>query len=120
MGAHPHAAARDLAQQRVELGAVAPLMNRIDPDEHTIERGKVCADGVEACFLLHALALGLGEREAELGHADGCFLFATADKKESLFLAAAQVAASGSQRSALFCASFSTATMARPAAGSAG
>ena len=43
MGAHPDAARRDLAQQRIEIGAVAPLMNRIDPDENAIERGELCA-----------------------------------------------------------------------------
>ena len=39
MGAHPHAARRNFAQQRVEIGAVASLVNRVDPDEHSIERG---------------------------------------------------------------------------------
>ena len=47
MGAHPHAARRNFAQQRVEIGAVASLVNRVDPDEHAIERGELCAQGVE-------------------------------------------------------------------------
>src|SRR5262249_28369118 len=34
MGAHPDAARRDLAQQCVEIGAVAPLVDGVDPDEH--------------------------------------------------------------------------------------
>ena len=52
MGAHPDAARRDLAQQRIEIGAVAPLVNRVDPDEHTIERGELCANGVENIVLV--------------------------------------------------------------------
>ena len=52
MGAHPGAARRDLAQQRVEIGAVAPLVNRVDPDEHAIERGELCAHGVEHIVLV--------------------------------------------------------------------
>ncbi len=52
MGAHPDAARRDLAQQRVEIGAVAPLVNRVDPDEHAIERGELCAHGVEDIVLV--------------------------------------------------------------------
>src|SRR5438309_12050220 len=51
MGAHPYAARRDLAQQRVEVGAAAPLVNRVDPDEHAIERGELCAHGVEDVVL---------------------------------------------------------------------
>ena len=47
MGAHPHAACRDLAQQRVESSAVTPLVNRVNPDEHAFDRGELCADGVE-------------------------------------------------------------------------
>ena len=52
MGAHPDAARRDLAQQRVEICAVAPLVNRVDPDEHAIERGEPCAHGVEDIVLV--------------------------------------------------------------------
>jgi hypothetical protein len=65
MGAHPHAARRDLAQQRVEIGAVAPLVNRIDLDEHAIERGELCADGVENIVLVdHRFRINadIGER----------------------------------------------------------
>ena len=47
MGAHPHTARRDLAQQRVEIGAVSPLVNRVHPYKHAIERGELCAHGVE-------------------------------------------------------------------------
>ena len=46
MGAHPDAARRDLPQQCVEIGAVAPLVDGVDPDEHAIERGELCAHGV--------------------------------------------------------------------------
>ncbi len=52
MGAHPHAARRDLAQQCVEIGSVTPLVSRIDPDEHAIERGEPCAHGVEDIVLI--------------------------------------------------------------------
>jgi hypothetical protein len=47
MSAHPHAARRDLAHQRIEIGTVSTLVNRIYPDEHAIERGELCAHGVE-------------------------------------------------------------------------
>jgi hypothetical protein len=52
MGAHPDAARRDLAQQRVEIGAVAPLVNRIDPDEHAINHGELCAHSVADIVLI--------------------------------------------------------------------
>src|SRR5437588_8218126 len=52
MGAHPHATRCDLAQQRIEIGAVASLVNRVDPDKHAIERGELCAQGVEDIVLI--------------------------------------------------------------------
>src|SRR6516165_4404940 len=52
MGAHPHTLRRDLAQQGVKIDAVAPLMNWVDPDEHAIERGEVCAYFVEHIVLI--------------------------------------------------------------------
>ena len=42
----------DLAQQRVECGAVAPLVNWVDPDEHTIDCGELCSHGVEDIVLV--------------------------------------------------------------------
>ena len=58
MGAHPHPTYRHLAKQRVELSAVATLVNRIDPDEHAIERGELCAHGVEDVVLVdHRLSI---------------------------------------------------------------
>src|SRR5262249_45455449 len=42
----------DLAQQRVETGAIAPLVNRVDPDEDAIERGELRAHGVEDIVLV--------------------------------------------------------------------
>ncbi len=52
VGAHPEAARRYLAEQRVKNGAVAPLVNRIDPDEHTIEPEELCAHGGEDIVLV--------------------------------------------------------------------
>jgi hypothetical protein len=43
---------RDLAQQRVKIGAVAPLVNRVDPNEHAIEPGEPCAHGVTDIVLV--------------------------------------------------------------------
>jgi hypothetical protein len=37
MGAHPNTLRRNLAQQRVKIGAVAPFVDRVDPDQ--VERG---------------------------------------------------------------------------------
>src|SRR5947209_16887515 len=52
MVALPHATRCDLAQQRIEIGAVASLVNRVDPDKHAIERGELCAQGVEDIVLI--------------------------------------------------------------------
>lgn len=52
MGADPNAARRDLAQQRVEMGAVAPFVNRVYPDEYAIERSQLCAHGIEDVVLV--------------------------------------------------------------------
>ena len=52
IGADPDAMRRDLAQKRVEIGPVAPLVNWVDPDEHTIDRGELCAHGVEDIVLV--------------------------------------------------------------------
>ena len=68
MGAHPDAARRDLAQQRVEIGAVAPLVNRVDPDQHAIERGELGAHGVADIVLVdHRLCIDadIGERRED-------------------------------------------------------
>ena len=68
MGAHPDAARRDLAQQRVEISAVAPLVNRVDPDEHAIERGELCAHGLEDLVLVdHRFRIDadIGERRED-------------------------------------------------------
>jgi hypothetical protein len=43
----PDATRRDLAQQRIEIGAVASLVNRVDPDEHAIERDELRAHRVD-------------------------------------------------------------------------
>src|SRR5262249_30180069 len=52
MGAHPDAARRDFTQKCVELGAVASLMDWIDPDEHSIKRNELCAHGVKDIILV--------------------------------------------------------------------
>ena len=52
MSTHPDAARRDLAQQRVEIGTVAPLVNRVDPDQHAIERGELRPHGLEDVVLI--------------------------------------------------------------------
>ena len=52
MSAHPDAARRDLAQQRVQFGAIAPLVNWINPDEHAIDCGELCAHDVEDIILI--------------------------------------------------------------------
>ena len=52
MGTDPNAAHCDLAEQRVEAGAVAPFVNRIDPDEHAIECRELCVHGVEDIVLV--------------------------------------------------------------------
>ena len=65
MGAHPDAARRDLAQQGVEIGAVAPLVNGVDPDEHAIKRGELCAHGVNDIVLVNhrfRIDADIGER----------------------------------------------------------
>jgi hypothetical protein len=53
MGAHPNATRRHLAQQRIEIGAVASFVNRVDPNEYAIARGEPCADGVDDVVLVH-------------------------------------------------------------------
>ena len=68
MGAHPDAARRDFAQQRVEIGAVAPLVDGIDPDEHAIKRGELCAHGVNDIVLVdHRFRIdaNVGERRED-------------------------------------------------------
>src|SRR5215470_18929707 len=68
MGAHPGAACHDLAQQRVEIDAVAPLVNRVDPDEHAIERGELCARGIEDIVLVDyrfRIDADIGERRED-------------------------------------------------------
>ena len=68
MGAHPNAALRDLPQQSVENGAVASLMNRVDPDEHPIERNQLSAHGVEDLVLVdHRFRIDadIGERRED-------------------------------------------------------
>ena len=52
MGAHPDAARRNLAQQRIEFGSITPLVNWINPDEHTIDCGELCAHGAENIILI--------------------------------------------------------------------
>ena len=52
MRAHPDAARRNLAQQCVEIGAVASLVNGVDPDKYPIKRGELCADGVKNIVLV--------------------------------------------------------------------
>lgn len=80
MGAHPDAARRDLAQQRIEIGAVAPLVNRVDPDEHAIERGELRAHGIDDIVLVdHRFGIDadIGERfenGLEAARATGCQL----------------------------------------------
>src|SRR5215207_819697 len=53
MSAHPDAALCNFAQQRVEIGAVASLMDRVNPDEQAIESGKLRADGVDDLVLVN-------------------------------------------------------------------
>src|SRR5262249_10505076 len=52
VSAHPYAAHCDLAQQLVKVGTIAPIVNRIDPDKHAIERRELCADGVKDIVLI--------------------------------------------------------------------
>jgi hypothetical protein len=68
MGAHPDAARRDLAQQRVEISAVAPLVNRVDPDEHANDCGELCAHGLQDIVLVdHRFRIDadIGERRED-------------------------------------------------------
>ena len=37
VGAHPHPGLPDVAKQRIELRAVETVLNRVHPDEHSIE-----------------------------------------------------------------------------------
>jgi hypothetical protein len=59
---------RDIAQQSVKIGAVAPFVNRVDPDKHTIDPGEPCAHGFEDIvlidngFCIHAY---IGERRED-------------------------------------------------------
>ena len=52
MRAYPDAARGDLAQQCVKLGAVVPLVNRIDPNEHAIKPGELRAYDVDNIVLI--------------------------------------------------------------------
>jgi hypothetical protein len=46
------------------MGPVAPLVNRVDPDEYAIERGELCAHGVEDVVLVyHRLRIDTEIRE---------------------------------------------------------
>jgi hypothetical protein len=68
MGAHPDAARRDLAQQRIEMDAVPPIVNRVDPDEHAIECDEPCTHGVEDIVLVDhrfRIGAGIGERRED-------------------------------------------------------
>jgi hypothetical protein len=68
MGAHPDATRRDIAQQGVKIGAVAPFVNRVDPDKHTIEPGELCAHGVEDIVLIDnrlRIHANVGERRED-------------------------------------------------------
>src|SRR6516225_5353830 len=68
MGAHPRAAPRDLAQQRIEIGAVSALVNRVHPYKHAIERGELCAHGVDDIVLIdHGFCVDtdIGERRED-------------------------------------------------------
>src|SRR6516162_460707 len=68
MGAHPRAAPRDLAQQRIEIGAISALVNRVHPYEHAIERGELCAHGVDDIVLIdHGFCVDtdIGERRED-------------------------------------------------------
>ena len=81
MRTHPDAARRDVAQQRVEIDAVAPLMNRIDPDQHAIDRGELGAHGVEnIVFIDHRLGIDAkrGQRCEDGGEPAGLGSDATA------------------------------------------
>ena len=42
MGADPDAARRDVAQQGVEIGAISPVLNRVNPDQHAIDASSCC------------------------------------------------------------------------------
>ena len=65
MGAYPCPARRDVAQQRVETSAVAPLMNWVDPDQHAIDCGEPGAHRVgNVIFIDHRFGIDAkrGER----------------------------------------------------------
>ena len=47
MSTHPYAARRDFAQQRVEIGAVVPLVNRVHPDDHAADRSELRTHGMK-------------------------------------------------------------------------
>ena len=47
MGANPYAIGRQLAQQIIQLTAVAPRVQRIDPDQDAIDVGEIGADRVQ-------------------------------------------------------------------------
>jgi hypothetical protein len=44
VSAHPHAGVADLAKQRVEPGAVAPLLDRVHPHEDAIQAQELVAN----------------------------------------------------------------------------
>lgn len=52
MSAHPHALRGDVAQQRIETGAISAVLNRVDPDEHAVHCEKLFADGVSEAFVV--------------------------------------------------------------------
>ena len=67
--AHPRTARRDVAQQRVEHNACLPLMQRIDPNQHTIHRHELIAYFIRE-FLIENCRLRVNTDRAEfLKHA---------------------------------------------------
>ena len=69
MRAHPGTACRDVAQQRVERCASFPVLQRIDPYQHTVHRQKLIANLVRK-FLVENCRLGVKTNRGEfLEHA---------------------------------------------------
>src|SRR5262245_48352234 len=57
VGAHPDALRGDVAQQGVKTGAASTVLNRVDPDEHAVQREQLFAD-----LLGEALVVDRGPR----------------------------------------------------------
>ena len=53
VGAHPHPGLPDLAKQRIELRAVETVLNRVDPDQHSIEFEQLIANGIHGLIGVH-------------------------------------------------------------------